>query len=67
MKISGYLTLLAFVLTGLIYGDHPIVKVGQVGRTLITYFGSLAFCTIAVTAGMLLLSWLIDRYGDEPK
>ena len=50
----------------LIYGVNPIIPVnyGVRGAVLLVWFWNV--CIVAVSGGMLLWAWLVDRFGDRP-
>jgi hypothetical protein len=58
--------LLAIVAVTSTYGDNPFFKVGRQGRSVIAVFGQLSVCVFLITGGMLVLVWLMDRFGDRP-
>jgi hypothetical protein len=49
---------------GLVYGLDPVLSVSHAvrGAILLVWFWNV--CAFAVSGGMVLWGWLVDRYGD---
>lgn len=66
-KISAGLLVLTSGVVACIYGTAPLVSVSDSVFHLFLLIWFWNFCIFALCGGMVLLGWLIDRYGDPPK
>ena len=66
-KVAFYSGSLALGLWGVILGlAKPGHRAGRLlSMVLLVWFWSA--CAFAVSGGMILWKWLVDRYGDKPK